>query len=318
MISAIPRVDDTDLAILRLLARDCRIEQKKIAEKLHLHTNTVPQRIAKLEKRGIILGYTADIDYEKLGYGRTILVLLRLRSDVARADMEDIFAMPEVEGAGLITGEFQFVVMLRTKDEADARVAVGRICSRPHVLDSRVTRLMTKYKVPAQFNPLDPMVHLPSRKSADFSPEKEDMALLRMLQKDARSSMNDIARGAGVSVGVAKRRLEKMSDAGIIRGFTTRLNYYALGYSEYVLIGIQLMPSYFAKESLIVSAVLKFPEVFTLCSSSGKFDFWLVMSFRDKVHMVDVLRQLGGIEGIRTMEVNISYSNYVSRYYPLL
>jgi len=311
-------VDETDLSIIRLLCRDCRIEQKKMAEKLKLHVNTIPLRIAKLEKRNIILGYTADIDYEKLGYEHTLLLLLRLRADVTRKDMEDIFAMPEVEGAGLITGEFQFVVMLRTKGYLEGRTAIGKICGRPQVLDSCVTRLMTKYKVPAQFNPFESQVHHFPKKEAPFALEAEDLKILKILQGDAKKSMNAIASELGVSVGVAKRRIEKMVDAGVIRGFTTRLNYAALGYSEYVLIGLQLAPEYFAKEDALVAKILEFPEVFTFCSSSGKYDFWLVMSFRDKAHMLDVLRKIGATPGLRAMEVNISYANYVGRYYPVL
>jgi len=60
--------DDVDLQILKLLTNNARIPTIEIAEKLNLTTKTINERIRKLIKSGIILGFKVEIDWNKLGY----------------------------------------------------------------------------------------------------------------------------------------------------------------------------------------------------------------------------------------------------------
>lgn len=61
-------VDETDIAIIRLLAPNARMPIVEIAEKLGLSPKTIVQRIRALQQKNIIVGYTIAIDLEALGY----------------------------------------------------------------------------------------------------------------------------------------------------------------------------------------------------------------------------------------------------------
>lgn len=61
-------LDGTDIAILRLLAPNARMPVTSVAQKLGLSPRTVIARTKKLEKQGVIIGYTTALDLEKLGY----------------------------------------------------------------------------------------------------------------------------------------------------------------------------------------------------------------------------------------------------------
>ena len=61
-------LDSLDKKILKNLTVDARQSARQLALKLEVSTVTILSRIKKLEKEEIILGYTATIDHEKIGY----------------------------------------------------------------------------------------------------------------------------------------------------------------------------------------------------------------------------------------------------------
>jgi len=62
------KVDDLDIGILKLLVSDSRIPTRDIAKKLNSNVITINSRIKRLVKIKVILGFTAELDLEKLGY----------------------------------------------------------------------------------------------------------------------------------------------------------------------------------------------------------------------------------------------------------
>jgi len=61
-------LDELDTKIVKILLENGRLSSRKIAERLGISVGTVINRIQKLESEGIITGYTALLDHERLGY----------------------------------------------------------------------------------------------------------------------------------------------------------------------------------------------------------------------------------------------------------
>jgi Lrp/AsnC family leucine-responsive transcriptional regulator len=61
-----------------------------------------------------------------------------------------------------------------------------------------------------------------------------------VLQADARTSLQDMSQAVGLSPSPCWGRIRKMEEAGIIEGYTVRLNPQALGLNETVLVQITL------------------------------------------------------------------------------
>ena len=72
-------VDELDLRIISLLQKNARLSFREIARELDVAVGTVYNRIKKLEEEGVIRGYAPVLDYEKLGFGLTALIGIRLR-----------------------------------------------------------------------------------------------------------------------------------------------------------------------------------------------------------------------------------------------
>jgi DNA-binding Lrp family transcriptional regulator len=85
-------LDETDIKILKALVLNARLSSRQIAQKLGISTGTVLARIGNLEKIGVIKGYSAIIDYEKLGYELTAITeitvskgkLIELEKEIAK------------------------------------------------------------------------------------------------------------------------------------------------------------------------------------------------------------------------------------------
>jgi Lrp/AsnC family transcriptional regulator, leucine-responsive regulatory protein len=61
-------LDNTNILILDELCKNSRITMKELGEKVHLTGPATSARVAKLEDKGIIVGYTIKVNQEKIGF----------------------------------------------------------------------------------------------------------------------------------------------------------------------------------------------------------------------------------------------------------
>ena len=73
-------LDDADKEILELLKQNARMQWQEIGERVHLTGQGVKNRVDKLEKLGILRGYTADIDYKKYGYEMNVFIAVFMKT----------------------------------------------------------------------------------------------------------------------------------------------------------------------------------------------------------------------------------------------
>jgi len=69
-------IDDIDRKLVGLLQENARLSNAELAEAVGLTVSSVHERVKKLERKGVIIGYVARVDAEKLGKG--ILSFMRL------------------------------------------------------------------------------------------------------------------------------------------------------------------------------------------------------------------------------------------------
>ncbi len=72
-------LEQLDLEIIRALQKDARSSFRDIARRLDIAVGTVQSRIRKLEELGVIRGFSVNLDYSKLGFTLTALILLQAK-----------------------------------------------------------------------------------------------------------------------------------------------------------------------------------------------------------------------------------------------
>ncbi|MDB4021951.1 Lrp/AsnC family transcriptional regulator [Litorivicinus sp.] len=112
-------LDAIDRRILSALQRDGRLTQIELADKVGLSPSPCARRVKRLESEGFIRGYSALIDEEKLGFGFSIFVSVRLDQQVddRLVNFESaIRGCPEVVDCWLMTGSFDYLLRVSVSD----------------------------------------------------------------------------------------------------------------------------------------------------------------------------------------------------------
>jgi len=139
-------IDDVDKKILEILRTDARVSIREIARKIGSSHSTIYDRIRKLERRGIISGYTIRINYKKLGYQITALILVNVDGRHIIEVEKWLAQEPNVLAVYDITGEHDIAVIasFKTIDELDS--FIKNVLRNPYVKQTRTSIVFRKVK----------------------------------------------------------------------------------------------------------------------------------------------------------------------------
>jgi DNA-binding Lrp family transcriptional regulator len=106
-------LDEKDRSILRLLQQNARYTVKEIAEKVHLSTTPVHERIKRMEETGVIKQYATLVDQAKVKKGLMVICYVSLKQHNKNAGakfIKIIQELNEVTECYNISGEFDFMM----------------------------------------------------------------------------------------------------------------------------------------------------------------------------------------------------------------
>ena len=127
------KLDRIDRMILDILQRDGRIAISELAARVNLSTTPCSERVKRLERDGIIMGYYARLNPEKLE--RNLLVFLEIKLSAKAGDVfeqvaRDLSEIPEVLECHLISGDFDYLVKARLKEMSAYRRLLGDLLKK--------------------------------------------------------------------------------------------------------------------------------------------------------------------------------------------
>jgi Lrp/AsnC family leucine-responsive transcriptional regulator len=143
-------LDKIDLRILRVLQKDGRISNLKLAEEVHLSPTAVLERVKRLTREGYILGYEARLNPLKLGAG--MLVFVEVLLDRTTPNVFDQFKAavqvhPEIMECHMVAGGFDYLLKTRSADMNAYRVFAGNVLWQlPGVRETRTYAVMEEVK----------------------------------------------------------------------------------------------------------------------------------------------------------------------------
>lgn len=119
-------VDEIDRQILDLLRMDARRTVRDIAHRIGLTVAPTKRRIDRLERSGVIEGYTVRVDSSRVGAGLEAVVELRVVGDM---DLQTILSfasqIPEVKEVVTIAGDPDALVRVRADNVHDLQRVVN-------------------------------------------------------------------------------------------------------------------------------------------------------------------------------------------------
>ncbi len=143
-------LDDIDRAILRNLQKDGRLSAATLAKKVDLSQPAAWRRVKRLEHAGIIKGRRVVLNKEKLGFGVSVFLGVKLATK-GRVSLEDferaVCAIPEVQVVQHVLGLYDYRLKVVARDIPDfERVLRRRIMTLPGVGEVEANVLLSEEK----------------------------------------------------------------------------------------------------------------------------------------------------------------------------
>jgi Lrp/AsnC family transcriptional regulator, leucine-responsive regulatory protein len=133
------QLDRTDLLLLAELQRDGRQTNAELAERVHLSASACLRRVQRLEREGVIRGYRAETDPERLGLGLQAFVRVQLRQHDAAsvaAFADFVNQWDEVVACHALTGDMDYLLQVAVRDlEHFSRFLLDRLLNQAGVAD---------------------------------------------------------------------------------------------------------------------------------------------------------------------------------------
>lgn len=128
-------IDEIDRKLIALLQADAKLSNAELAQAVGLTPSPTFERVKKLEQKGIITGYGARVDPEKLG--KTLLAFSRLSLDTQANAKESLARLAEFcrSESGIlechdVAGEDCVVMKVRCRDTAELQRLLGAVKDR--------------------------------------------------------------------------------------------------------------------------------------------------------------------------------------------
>tara|TARA_B100000579_G_scaffold418630_1_gene416413 strand:- start:1128 stop:1556 length:429 start_codon:yes stop_codon:yes gene_type:complete len=140
-------LDNKDKAILDILSVSGRASASSISNEIGMSTPAVIDRINKLQEADIIQGYSANINYSKLGMDISALITLISESSEHYYKVIDLAnAMDEVVKCFATTGAGSHVLLIRTKDTGTLEKFLRKVQQWPGIIRTETQLILSSNK----------------------------------------------------------------------------------------------------------------------------------------------------------------------------
>lgn len=142
-------LDETDIAILRVLQSDAGITNVELARRIGMSPPPCLRRVKALEDAGFIRGYRALIDPARLGYDVTCFAMVHLDSQ-ASPDLDAFVAAVEawsaVRECWTLSGDIDFMLKIVARDLSSFQQIVADLTTMPNVRNVRTAIAIARIK----------------------------------------------------------------------------------------------------------------------------------------------------------------------------
>jgi len=143
-------LDKIDRSILRLLQENARLSFTEIGERIGLSTTPCTERVRRMEREGVILGYSARLNPQHLQSRLLVFVEINLdhkSGDIFEEFRRAVLKLPDVQECHLVSGDFDYLIKARINEMTSYRKLLGDILLKlPHVRESKSYIVMEEVK----------------------------------------------------------------------------------------------------------------------------------------------------------------------------
>ena len=275
------RLDDIDLRIIRLLARDSRAAYKDISSAVGISSNAAKERINKMVSNGVIERFAVRINPVIFGYERECILTLRNIDKTIKE--QDILNKISLVGDVIVyvkhlEGTAGFVLYVRTG--AEDKIATLNDLLKPASVES----IFVSYK------PITMRIH-----TSDFE-------IIKCLLSNSRMPIDDIAKEASLSSKTVTRRLEKMRESHILQ-FSILTNLSSIQQTGYIEFAVLINVDTYHYQRIVERIYEEMEEYLFYIPNSYQKEFIFAVFFCSNISTVNsILRTLESYDGVNEVK----------------
>lgn len=300
-IKKVLRLDKKDRKILQVIAQNARLPISHVARLAGVSRQSAEYRIAQFEEQGILSGSRTVIDSQKFGFF-SYHVFLEVHKEKAEKELcERCMKEESVNAVIQHLGRWNYEISIMAQNPKEFNNTLQALTKGLEVSSSTFGIILKTIK--AQVLPGKSIEEKKPAKA--YEPDKQDVALLSMLARNAQLRVLELARQVKLSAETVTKRIKALRESGYILQFRPVIDYAQLGKSvECLLIAGHLNHDF-------KSWIAEQKSVLWCAQTVGNWDYIIyVLSDRlDEVHEFagDLKRRFG--EKISATEVLLSSKN---------
>jgi DNA-binding Lrp family transcriptional regulator len=128
-----PALDQTDVEILENLLKDGRLSGRQMARKIGVSVGTVIAKIRRMEQSGLIKGYSAILDHERLGYELTVVTEITVSKGKLLEMEKEIGKNPNVCAVYDVTGSIDAIAVAKFKNRRELSEFTKGLLAMPFI-----------------------------------------------------------------------------------------------------------------------------------------------------------------------------------------
>lgn len=302
-------LDELDRALVQALMLDGRASFARLAEVLEVSDQTVVRRYRRLRTTGLVRVVALPLG-RRVGLFESWL-RVQCAPDAALPVAEALARRPDIAWVTLNSGgtEIQCMTRARTRQDRDTLLLEKLPRTRRVTGIAAHTILRKFFGGPEAWAGLDVLrpdqVAALERPPVEPGPERyvldeTELGLLAVLGQDGRAGYPELARATGLSESTARRRLERLRDAGAVF-FDVEIVPAHLGYEAEATLVLTVPPARLAE---VGAAIGSHPEVPFAAAVTGAASLMAVVVCRDTDALYTYLTErIGAVPGIQQVEL---------------
>lgn len=233
------KLDLKNKKILSALMRNAKIPFSKLSKSVGLSKSNIIQRVKNLEKAGIITGYHAFIDANKLGINSCLLMLKTSFLEKEKEKyINSLKHVNEIYSIIKVTGAYEIVTAFYYKKQEQKDSIIEKIINNGKIRDYQIINIKTHFPVldyTTEIFNSEGKPRLREKNSKDNA-DSLDIKILTKLSQNCRTSLIELSAELKTSREKIGYRIKKHVENEIIAKFQPTINLFILGYESYFLI----------------------------------------------------------------------------------
>jgi len=152
-------IENIDLEILQKLSDNGRKSFRKVAKELDKSPVTITKHIDDLKEKGVIKGFSVNIDFEKLGYDIIAFIEVTISKGKMLEVEKDIAGHPNIYGVYDVTGVYDAIILARFKTRSELSRLVKQINSYEYVVRTNTHLILNVIKEGTSLSDLESSVN---------------------------------------------------------------------------------------------------------------------------------------------------------------